>query len=153
MICRRCPILAIAFCPDGDPESKTGDIRKAYFLAYDEEQYEYLCIEDGGIEKEQTRGREVVSASFVIPYPPGFPILVPGQVVSAAILEFMRALDVKEIHGYRDDLGLCVFTEGAMRHLVERPKVAQLEKVVAKLEAKLESVEGETAKEVNDAKK
>ena len=142
-----------AFCPDGDPGSKTGDIRKAYFLAYDEEQYEYLCIEDGSIEKEQTRGREVVSASFVIPYPPGFPILVPGQVVSAAILEFMRALDVKEIHGYRDDLGLCVFTEGAMRHLVERPKVAQLEKVVAKLEAKLESVEGETAKEVNDAKK
>ena len=33
-------------------------------------------------------GREIVSASFVIPYPPGFPILVPGQVLSKEILEF-----------------------------------------------------------------
>jgi arginine decarboxylase len=59
-------------------------------------------------------GREVVSASFIIPYPPGFPILVPGQVVSREILAFMRALDVSEIHGYRSELGLCVFTEAAL---------------------------------------
>jgi arginine decarboxylase len=55
-------------------------------------------------------GREVVASSFVIPYPPGFPILVPGQVISGEILTFMRALDVKEIHGYRPELGLRVFT-------------------------------------------
>ena len=35
-------------------------------------------------------GREIVSAIFVIPYPPGFPILVPGQVVSSDILDFLR---------------------------------------------------------------
>ena len=35
-------------------------------------------------------GRELVSALFVIPYPPGFPILVPGQVISAEILQFMQ---------------------------------------------------------------
>ncbi|MEL6769366.1 MAG: hypothetical protein AAFP17_19475, partial [Pseudomonadota bacterium] len=51
---------------------------------------------------------------FIIPYPPGFPILVPGQVISAEILAFMRALDVNEIHGYRPDLGLRVFTEAAV---------------------------------------
>jgi arginine decarboxylase len=51
---------------------------------------------------------------FVIPYPPGFPILVPGQCVSAEILAFMRALDVKEIHGYRPELGLRVFTDEAL---------------------------------------
>ena len=59
-------------------------------------------------------GDEIVSASFIIPYPPGFPILVPGQVISAEILEFMRALDVTEIHGYRPDLGLRVFTHDAL---------------------------------------
>ena len=59
-------------------------------------------------------GEEVVSASFIIPYPPGFPILVPGQVVSKEILAFMRALDVNEIHGYRADLGLRVFTPDAL---------------------------------------
>ena len=60
-------------------------------------------------------GDDVVSASFIIPYPPGFPILVPGQVVSKEILSFMRALDVSEIHGYRDDLGLRVFTQKALK--------------------------------------
>ena len=59
-------------------------------------------------------GRELVSACFIIPYPPGFPILVPGQVISREILAFMRALDVSEIHGYRPDLGLRVFTEAAL---------------------------------------
>ena len=56
-----------------------------------------------------------MSANFVIPYPPGFPILVPGQVVSREILNFMRALDVSEIHGYRPDLGLRVFTDEALQ--------------------------------------
>ena len=50
-------------------------------------------------------GRDLVSALFVIPYPPGFPILVPGQVISAEILQFMAALDVREIHGFRPELG------------------------------------------------
>jgi len=58
--------------------------------------------------------KELVSTSFVIPYPPGFPILVPGQVVSEEILRFMIALDVKEIHGYRAELGLKVFTPEAL---------------------------------------
>ena len=59
-------------------------------------------------------GDPVVSASFIIPYPPGFPILVPGQEISDEILDFMRALDVSEIHGYRPDLGLRVFTKEAL---------------------------------------
>jgi len=68
-------------------------------------------------------GREMVSTSFIIPYPPGFPILVPGQVISKEILNFMRALDVKEIHGYRNDLGLRVFTEEALQK--QKPSIVQ----------------------------
>ena len=60
-------------------------------------------------------GEELVSTSFIIPYPPGFPILVPGQVISPEILSFMRALDVSEIHGFRADLGLRVFTKEALK--------------------------------------
>ena len=44
-------------------------------------------------------GRTLVSTTFVVPYPPGFPVLVPGQVVSKEILYFLAQLDVKEIHG------------------------------------------------------
>ena len=99
-----------------DPETPEGDIRAAFFLAYDEENCDYLGL-DGSVKAAMESGREVVSASFIIPYPPGFPILVPGQVISPEILAFMRALDVSEIHGYRPDLGLRVFTDEALaRH-------------------------------------
>ena len=53
-----------------------------------------------------SEGPPLVSANFVIPYPPGFPIMVPGQVIEADTIEFMRKLDVKEIHGYDGALGL-----------------------------------------------
>ena len=104
----------LAFNPGQDTATPEGNIRTAYFLSYDSDACEYLSLEDGSLDAEMARGREIVSTSFVIPYPPGFPILVPGQVLSAEILKFMRALDVKEIHGYRPELGLRVFTEAAL---------------------------------------
>jgi arginine decarboxylase len=96
-----------------NPDIPAGDMRAAYFMAYNEELCEFLKL-DGTIERAIKAGREVVSASFVIPYPPGFPVLVPGQVISADILGFLKALDVKEIHGYRPEMGLRVFAEAAL---------------------------------------
>jgi arginine decarboxylase len=90
-----------------------GDIRSAFFLAYDETACDYVDLYDPALD-ELVSKKDVVSASFIIPYPPGFPILVPGQVISVEILNFMRALDVNEIHGYRPDLGLRVFNEAAL---------------------------------------
>jgi len=101
-----------AFCTDAT--TGEGDIRKAFFLSYDEKNCDYLEL-DGSIKAAMDSGQDVVSASFIIPYPPGFPILVPGQVVSQEILAFMRALDVSEIHGYRAELGLQVFTQDALK--------------------------------------
>ncbi len=103
-----------AFRPDPNGATSEGIIRDAYFLAYDEASCEYLPLEDGSLDTAMKSGRQVVSSTFVIPYPPGFPILVPGQVVSEEIITFLRKLDVKEIHGYRPELGLRVFTEGAL---------------------------------------
>lgn len=89
-----------------------GNIREAFFLAYDEDMCDYIPLKACLLELKNNR--ELVSTSFVIPYPPGFPILVPGQVVSEDILKFMIALDIKEVHGYRAALGLKVFTEEAL---------------------------------------
>ena len=97
---------------DGE-DTPEGDIRSAFFLAYDEDNCDDLALDDA-LMKRLSDGEELVSASFIIPYPPGFPILVPGQVISEEILAFMRALDVNEIHGYRPDLGLRVFTDEAL---------------------------------------
>ncbi|MGB3244193.1 MAG: aminotransferase class I/II-fold pyridoxal phosphate-dependent enzyme [Sulfitobacter sp.] len=102
-----------AFRAEDTPD---GDIRSAFFLAYDDAKCDYLEL-NGSLKDAMDAGQTVVSASFIIPYPPGFPILVPGQVVSQEILSFMRALDVSEIHGYRPDLGLRVFTDDALSSL------------------------------------
>jgi arginine decarboxylase len=48
----------------------------------------------------------VGTENFVISYPPGFPIMVPGRVISEETVTFMRNLDVKEIHGYDAAQGL-----------------------------------------------
>ncbi len=95
-------------------ETPEGDIRSAFFLAYNEDNCDYFDLDDALMARLEA-GEELVSASFIIPYPPGFPILVPGQVISPEILSFMRALDVSEIHGFRHDLGLRVFTEDALK--------------------------------------
>ena len=95
-----------------DLGSPDGDLRAAYFLAYVPEACEYLPPEE--LAARVSQGREVVSAMFVTPYPPGFPILVPGQVVTADILAFMSALDTREIHGYLPEFGYRVFTDTAL---------------------------------------
>ncbi len=88
-----------------------GNIREAFFLAYNEDNYEYLPINQCLAAMEN---RTLVASSFIIPYPPGFPVLVPGQVVSDEIIRFLLALDVSEIHGYRADLGLRLFKDNVL---------------------------------------
>jgi arginine decarboxylase len=91
-----------------DPKGKTaeGDMRAAYYLAYDAAAREYLKLNSKEVDERLKSGPELVSAKFVIPYPPGFPIMVPGQVITPETIAFMRKLDVKEIHGYNAALGL-----------------------------------------------
>ena len=83
-----------------------GDMRSAFFAAYEEDDCEYLPLMSPQIDERLKSGPEMVSANFVIPYPPGFPIMVPGQVIEADTIGFMRKLDVKEIHGYNNARGL-----------------------------------------------
>ena len=60
-----------------------------------------MPLNSAEMDERLKKGPELVSANFVIPYPPGFPIMVPGQVLTKETIDFMRKLDVKEIHGYR----------------------------------------------------
>ena len=81
-------------------------MRSAFFAAYREKQCEHINLFSPEVDKRLKDGPELVSANFVIPYPPGFPIMVPGQVIDVETIGFMRKLDVKEIHGYSAALGL-----------------------------------------------
>lgn len=92
-----------------DPQNLDGDIRRAYFESYKDGSTAYLSA--GELKARIAAGREVVSAGFVTPYPPGFPILVPGQIITSKTLEFMAALDTREIHGFDQQRGYRVFVD------------------------------------------
>jgi arginine decarboxylase len=99
-----------------DPKGVTleGDMRSAFYMAYDAERCEHVPLASPEIDRRLKDGPPLVSAHFVIPYPPGFPIMVPGQVIAADTIEFMRKLDVKEIHGYDAALGLKLIRASAL---------------------------------------
>jgi arginine decarboxylase len=97
-----------AFQPDPGSTTPEGDIRRAFYQSYDVSACRFVKL-DPSLRRAVATGTELVSASFVTPYPPGFPVLVPGQLVSSSILAYLKALDVKEIHGYRAGRGLRVF--------------------------------------------
>jgi arginine decarboxylase len=89
-----------------------GDVRRAFYLAYNGSYCEYLTPAE--VEQRLENGEQVVSTTYVTPYPPGFPVLVPGQVFSREILAFMRSLDTPEVHGYRPGLGYRVYVDKAL---------------------------------------
>jgi arginine decarboxylase len=96
----------------GSEPTPEGDVRRAFYLSYDDTNCEYLTGEQ--IDEQLEAGVDIVSATYVTPYPPGFPVLVPGQVFSREILKFMRDLDTPEIHGYLPKFGYRVYVEKAI---------------------------------------
>ncbi|WP_348644657.1 decarboxylase [Starkeya sp. ORNL1] len=95
-----------AFRKEAGKKTPEGDMRSAFYGAYVEDECEYVPLRGAAIDKRLESGPDLVSANFVIPYPPGFPIMVPGQVLTRETIDFMRKLDVKEIHGYEAAKGL-----------------------------------------------
>lgn len=101
-----------AFAPDyaaevpaDDPARQLpdGDLRTAYYDGLRRTNIEHVLPHE--LRRRVESGDRPVSAGFVTPYPPGFPVLVPGQVITAEVLDFMSALDTREIHGYEARLG------------------------------------------------
>jgi arginine decarboxylase len=111
-----------AFRADAGDKTNEGDIRSGFFAAYDAAGCEYIRLNDPELDRRLKNGPDLVSANFVIPYPPGFPIMVPGQVITQGTIDFMRKLDVKEIHGYNNVQGLKLVRPEALAKFVDRNK-------------------------------
>jgi arginine decarboxylase len=109
-----------AFRSDAGDRTNEGDIRSGFFSAYDAAGCEFIRLNDPEIDRRLKNGPDLVSASFVIPYPPGFPIMVPGQVITQETIDFMRKLDVKEIHGYNATQGLKLVRPEALARFGDR---------------------------------
>ncbi len=94
------------FRDDAKSATSEGHMREAFYTAYRAADCEHVPLASKEVDQRLKKGPEMVAADFVIPYPPGFPIMVPGQVITADTIEFMRKLDVREIHGYHAEKGL-----------------------------------------------
>jgi arginine decarboxylase len=108
------------FRGDAGDRTNEGDIRSGFFAAYDAAGCEHIRLNDPEIDRRLKSGPDLVSANFVIPYPPGFPIMVPGQVITQETIDFMRKLDVKEIHGYNNVQGLKLVRPEALAKFGDR---------------------------------
>ncbi len=87
-------------------------MRRAFFLAYDETRCEYLLPDE--VEQRMEAGQHVVSATFVTPYPPGFPVLVPGQVFSGRSWRSCATWTPRRFTGTASQAGYRVYTSKAI---------------------------------------
>jgi arginine decarboxylase len=110
-----------AFRKDAGQRTNEGDIRGGFYTAYNADGCEHIRLADPEIDRRLKEGPDLVSANFVIPYPPGFPIMVPGQVITQETIDFMRKLDVKEIHGYDAGEGLKLVRAEALAKRTDTP--------------------------------
>ena len=106
--------IGAVFRDDPTGRANIGHMRDAFFMSYDAANCEYLKLASPEVDERLANGPDLVSANFVIPYPPGFPIMVPGQIITPQTIAFMRKLDVKEIHGYHAEQGLKLLTPQAL---------------------------------------
>ncbi len=95
------------------PVSQAVSLREAYYFAQNDTDVEFVPIDQELIANSHTDSYRI-SAAFVTPYPPGFPILVPGQIITTDILIYLQQLKQKEIHGYVPQQGLCVFKTSSL---------------------------------------
>lgn len=108
-----------AYLPFVNTEFHASDLRRAYYEGADDALVTYVPLSSQTLE-QVAAGRQWVSASFVTPYPPGFPVVVPGQIISQKIFDYFQHIKVKEIHGFSAERGFKVFTDA---HLSKSPPV------------------------------
>lgn len=94
-------------------------LRDAYYQAYQTDATEHILLDQDAL-LIPFGDAPLISAGFVTPYPPGYPILVPGQIVTLDILEYLMSLQTPEIHGYIPSEGLKVFKPSYLATLKQK---------------------------------
>lgn len=116
--------------PDGQDveelETRPGDLRRAYFLGLDPKETELTDL-----EKIRPGNDGCISATFVTPYPPGYPVLLPGQridhLMAAFLLRQATGGVVKGLEKQENSWSIRVFTnpDAAFRSSAAAPEREQ----------------------------
>jgi len=84
------------------------NIRQAYYLSRSDRAIKYINLNQD-LASSIDHGEVLVSAALVTPYPPGYPLLLPGQIISSDAVRYLLSIIDHEIHGYDPMNGLEVF--------------------------------------------
>jgi arginine decarboxylase len=107
------------FVPFAGDKYPVCDLRTAYFQGSNEKNIHYAPLSAETLQQVKD-GLVLVSASFVTPYPPGFPVIVPGQIITSELLNFFQHIKIKEIHGFSFEEGFKVFQDSYLQqHLTD----------------------------------
>jgi arginine decarboxylase len=109
-----------AFVPFAGLRFPVSDTRRAYFEGLNDAHVTHLLLSADSLAHIQD-GAQWVSAGFVTPYPPGFPVLMPGQVITAEIFRYFQTLKIKEVHGFHPELGFRVLDPAYLASLYPQP--------------------------------
>jgi len=93
----------------GDSQGLVGMPRDAFFAGYDACSVEYHSIDE--LAELLEEGVELVGATFIVPVPPGYPLIGPGQIITMDVIRFLKALNPAEILGLDPELGVRVFSQ------------------------------------------
>lgn len=98
--------FAPSYKPYGDLAA--GTLRRAYYDAQKTDATEMLSIPK--VLEFLNQGKELISAAIIIPVPPGVPALLPGQVITTEIINYLAKIDPNSIlSGYPFHKGIKVF--------------------------------------------
>ncbi len=100
----------VAFQSEEKNNFQAVELRRAYYAGMKSENITFMPLTTE-LMKQVMNDFKLVSAGFITPYPPGFPIIVPGQLITYDILLYLQNIQIKEIHGYHAEQGLKIFSE------------------------------------------
>jgi arginine decarboxylase len=109
-----------AYIPFADLPLPLSDTRRAYFDGLDDTHVTHVPLSAHSLSQIQA-GTQWVSAGFVTPYPPGFPVLMPGQVITADLFHYFQTLKIREVHGFHSELGFRVLHPAYLESIYPTP--------------------------------
>ena len=126
------PKFAVSKC------RQLGQIRQSYFEGYDPENVYYCELNElkGLLDNKEP----AVAATYIIPVPPGFPLLVPGQLLDKPAVDFLTSLNPSEVIGLDPDLGIRFFKQEYLNDSKPGETKEQRSKAVTSATSKQETV-------------
>lgn len=87
--------------------TEIGNIQKAFYMGIDHNLTECVLVEE--VFERIKSGEKIVAATLLTPEPPGYPVLIPGQIITESSIQFLLNFDKDLLIGNELDKGIKIF--------------------------------------------